>query len=79
MEDKSFVDQRFGDFGRKSGAMLKLFLFAAEPKMLGHGYDGCPEERKCCRSDSKGLEMTRSSLISTWERPRDVVENDWND
>ena len=76
MEGKSFVDQRFGDFGRESSAMLKLFLFAAEPKMLGHGYGGCREERKSCESDSKGLEMTRSSSISTWERPRDVVEND---
>jgi len=43
VDRESCVDQRFGIFGRESGSTLKLFLFAAEPEVLGHG---CLEERK---------------------------------
>jgi len=33
-------------------------------------------ERKYCKSDSKTLGKTGPDEISTWERPRDVVENE---
>lgn len=72
MDCESFIDQRFRDFGRESGATLELFLFAAEPEVLGHGCDGRREERKnTWRSDSKN----QLDEISTWEKPRDRVEN----